>query len=92
MARTPGSRHPASREAARSNQAIPDEDVLRFAGSQNRVLLTLSRKRFMHFHATNPGHAGIIVCSFDADFRASAHRVHAASNPPSNLSTSSSQE
>lgn len=75
-----------SREAARSNQAIPDEDVLRYASSENRVLLTLNRKHFIHLHATSPEHAGIIVCTFDADFRALAHRVHAAINSLSNLS------
>jgi len=59
---------------------------------KSKTMKTLNRKHFIHLHATNPDHAGIIVCTFDADFRASAHRVHAAINSPSNLSTSSSQE
>jgi predicted nuclease of predicted toxin-antitoxin system len=75
-----------SHEAARAGQAMPDEEVLRFAKSENRVLLTLNRKHFIHLHTTSPDHAGIIVCTFDADFKSLAHRVHAAIDSPSNLS------
>jgi predicted nuclease of predicted toxin-antitoxin system len=75
-----------SREAGKSGQAIPDEDVLRFAVSENRVLLTLNRKHFVHLHMASPDHAGIVVCTFDVDFSALAHRVHAAINSLSNLS------
>jgi hypothetical protein len=75
-----------SSEAGKSGQAIPDEDVLRFASSEKRALLTLNRKHFIRLHKTSFEHGGIIVCTFDADFRALAHRVHAAINPQPNLS------
>jgi hypothetical protein len=75
-----------SHEAGKSGQATLDEDVLRFAGSENRVLLTLNRKHFIRLHTTSPDHAGIIVCTFDDDFRALAHRIHAAIGSAANLS------
>jgi len=75
-----------SHEAGKSGQATLDEDVLRFAGSENRVLLTLNRKHFIRLHTTSPDHAGIIVCTIDDDFRALAHRIHAAIGSAANLS------
>jgi hypothetical protein len=74
-----------SYEAGKSGQAIPDEDVLRFACNEKRALLTLNRKHFIRLHGGRPDHAGIIACTFDADFIALAHRVHAAVNSQSNL-------
>jgi hypothetical protein len=47
-----------SYEAGKSGQAIPDEDVLRFARSENRSLLTLNRKHFVDLHKKNSDHAG----------------------------------
>jgi len=73
-------------EAGKAGQAVPDEDVLEFARGDKRVLLTLNRKHFIHLHRTNPDHTGIIVCTFDGDFTALAHRVHAAIESESELS------
>jgi Domain of unknown function (DUF5615) len=75
-----------SHEIGKSGRAIPDEDVLRFANSENRMLLTLNRKHFIRLHTTNPDQAGLIVCTFDTDFRALAHRIHAAIKSTANLS------
>lgn len=65
-------------EAGRANQAIPDEEVLRFAMAGERAVLTLNRKDFIRLHPLFPNHAGIIVCTFDADFRGQAQRIHDA--------------
>jgi len=54
-------------EAGEAGKSVPDEQVLAFASSEGRVLVTLNRKHFIHLHNTNSDHAGIIVCTFDAD-------------------------
>jgi predicted nuclease of predicted toxin-antitoxin system len=66
-----------SRDAGNDNQRIPDEDVLKFSTTQNRILLTLNRRDFIQLHRINPIHSGIVVCTEDADFAALANRIHA---------------
>jgi hypothetical protein len=51
---------------------------LAFAVTETRILITLNRKHFVRLHQVQAEHAGIIVCTFDPDFRALAQRVHAA--------------
>ncbi len=65
-----------SLEAGNANQRIPDEDVLAFSNTQNRILLTLNRRDFIKIHRQNPNHSGIMVCTEDSDFEALAHRIH----------------
>ena len=52
-------------EAGKANQRIPDEDVLAFAISNNRAVLTINRSDFIRLHNLQPNHAGIIVCTED---------------------------
>lgn len=59
-----------------AGQAIPDDDVLAFATSQNRCLITLNRKDFIKLHQQSDTHAGIVVCTVDNDYIALAERVH----------------
>jgi predicted nuclease of predicted toxin-antitoxin system len=61
-------------------QALPDPEVLMLARAQQRALLTLNRRDFIRLHLQNSDHAGIIVCTFDADFVGQAQRIHAALN------------
>jgi hypothetical protein len=66
-----------SHDAGNANRAVPDAEVLAFAATQQRILLTLNRKHFIRIH--NQGslrHCGIIVCTFDADFAGQARRIH----------------
>lgn len=65
-----------SLEAGNANQRIPDEDVLLYSSTQNRVLLTLNRRDFIKLHFQNNQHCGIIVCTSDANFEALAQRIH----------------
>ena len=65
-------------EANQANQKIPDEEVLRFAISKQRVLLTYNRRHFIRLHSTNPIHSGIVVCTEDNDVAALAKRIHEA--------------
>ena len=65
-----------SLDAGNANQRIPDDAVLVYSTSQNRVLLTINRRDFIKLHRQNPIHSGIIVCTEDADFEALAMRIH----------------
>ncbi|MBX2890075.1 MAG: DUF5615 family PIN-like protein [Saprospiraceae bacterium] len=64
-------------EAGKANQRIPDEQVLEFAISENRAVLTFNRKGFFRLHKTTPSHLGIIACTYDADYERLARRIHA---------------
>jgi hypothetical protein len=66
-----------SLEAGNANQSIPDDEVLRFAVTGKRVLLTLNRRDFIQLdRATGGRHAGIVVCTQDADHAGQAKRIH----------------
>jgi hypothetical protein len=67
-----------TQDAGRANQALPDSDVLAFAVSENRAVLTLNRLHFIRLHKNKSNHAGIIVCTFDPDFEGQADRIHEA--------------
>ncbi len=67
-----------TKEAGLANQGIPDEQVLLFAISENRIVLTFDRPDFIRLHRKSPTHAGIIACTEDANSEALAHRIHAA--------------
>ena len=73
------------REAGKADQAIPDDEVLAFATAELRVVLTLNRRDFIHLHAAQPNHAGIIVCTYDVDFIGQAQRIHEAIEVESTL-------
>lgn len=59
----------------KANQAISDEDLLRRAAELERVVLTLNRKDFRRLHLQNINHAGIIICTEDADRLGQARRI-----------------
>jgi Domain of unknown function (DUF5615) len=68
-----------SLDAGNANAAVPDEDVLAFAITENRILLSHNRRHFIRLHqhrATN--HAGLVVCTYDPDFARQAHQIHVA--------------
>ncbi len=56
-------------EAGQAGRAMLDEEVLAFALQEGRALLTMNRRHFIRLHEEQPNHAGIIVCSFDPDFK-----------------------
>ncbi len=63
------------------NTGLPDEDVLAFAISENRVVLTVNRRDFFRLHKLEPGHSGIIACTRDDDIaRLTANINDAISN------------
>ena len=74
-----------TQEAGQSDQSIPDDEVLRFAHAENRVLLTLNRKHFIRLHREVLDHSGIVVCTYDPDFVSQAARIHAVLQEHINL-------
>lgn len=65
-------------ESGKANQTISDENLLAFAVSEGRILVTLNRKHFIRLHSEKPDHAGLAVCTVDPNFKALANRIHAA--------------
>jgi len=65
-------------EAGNANQKISDEEVLAFALSIDRAILTLNRRHFIKLHTLQPDHAGIIVCKDDSNRERLAARIDEA--------------
>jgi len=65
-------------EAEKANQRIPDEDVLAFAISNHRAVLTINRSDFIRLHNLQPSHKGIIVCTEDLNRQRLATQIHEA--------------
>ena len=66
-----------SLEAGNANQGIEDHEVVQFATSQGRAVITQNRRHFQREHTRSSAHAGIITCTVDADYKALAARIHA---------------
>lgn len=67
-------------EAGQAGTRMSDEDVLNYSRQERRALVTLNRRHFIKLHRSNSDHYGIIVCTYDPDFDALAHRIHESLN------------
>lgn len=65
-------------EDGRANKRIPDKDVLERATQLRRIVLTINRRDFRLLHQSQIVHAGIVVCTQDADFTGQADRIATA--------------
>ncbi|MBD2185612.1 DUF5615 family PIN-like protein [Planktothrix sp. FACHB-1355] len=65
-------------EAGKANLKIPDEEVLAFAVSEKRAVLTLNREDFFRLHRLRPEHFGIIACKDDSNRERMAARINEA--------------
>ena len=60
------------------NSGRSDSDVLTFAISNNRTILTQNRRGFIRLHIQQPDHAGIIVCTDDRNVERLATSINEA--------------
>lgn len=65
-------------ETGKANQRLSDDQVLEFAISDERAVLTFNRKHFFRLHRDRSAHCGIVACTYDLDFIALAERIDAA--------------
>ena len=63
-------------EANKAEQKIPDDEVLTFATSLERAVLTLNRHDFIRLHKQKLNHQGIIVCKSNSNWEQLAQRIH----------------
>ena len=77
---------PTSLEAGKANAAVPDSEVLAYASTADRILLSNNRRHFLRIHQRRVGeHAGIVLCTFDPDFHRQAQRIHEAVTAASDM-------
>lgn len=62
-------------EAEKANQKIPDPEVLAFAISQGRAVITQNRRDFIALHNQSQSHAGIVVCTKNLDWNSFAEEI-----------------
>ena len=65
-------------EDGRGNRSLPDGDVLSRATDLGRAILNLNRRDFIKLHLQNEDHAGVVVCTRDADLKSQASRIASA--------------
>lgn len=65
-----------TRDAGKANEAIPDDEVLRFAVANGRALITHNRHDFIRLHSRFPDHEGIVACTENPDFTALAGKIN----------------
>jgi hypothetical protein len=63
------------RETGMAGRKIPDDDVLAFAHTDGRAVLTHNRKHFRHLHRAGRSHSGVVICTEDPNFEALAARI-----------------
>ncbi len=65
-------------EAGNAEQGVPDDQVLAFAISQKRAVLTINRVDFIRLHRRDDNHYGIIVCTNNRDWQQFAALINDA--------------
>jgi hypothetical protein len=65
-------------EAGLAGVGTADPQILAEATRQGRAVLTMNRRDYIALHRADAAHAGIIVCTRDADTDALAEWIHAA--------------
>jgi predicted nuclease of predicted toxin-antitoxin system len=66
-------------EAGQENRRVLDAEVLKFAASMGRILITQDRRDFRRLRdAGSISPRGMLLCTVDADFAGQARRIHEA--------------
>ena len=63
-------------DSGKADSLLPDREVLAFATSDDRCVLTINRRHFIRLHGESSVHSGILVCTLDLDFIGQARRIH----------------
>jgi predicted nuclease of predicted toxin-antitoxin system len=63
-------------DAGKAEQKIPDPEVLYYATSLNRAVLTMNRRDFIRLHAKTPQHQGIVICRSSTNWEKIAQAIH----------------
>ena len=63
-------------DAGKAEQKIPDPEVLHYAISLNRAVLTMNRRDFIRLHAQTPQHKGIVICRSSTNWEKIAQAIH----------------
>jgi hypothetical protein len=66
--------------------SMPDEAVLEFSTTSDRILVTMNRKHFIRLHNQGKPHQGIFVCKYDPDFARLARKIDDVLRKTTNLS------
>ena len=72
-------------DAGNADRGISDDEVLAFAISQERSILTINRDDFIRLHRHNSNHFGIIVCTNNRNWEQFAARIDEAVTKEENL-------
>jgi uncharacterized protein with PIN domain len=65
-----------SYDAGQANQKIPDDQVLSYATSLDRTILTENRQDFITLHHQTSSHSGIVICKADRDYEGKVQLLH----------------
>ena len=71
-----------SHEAGKANLGVSDEQVLAFAHSDDRVLITNNRQDFRRLDGDGRPHVGVVEFTVDIEFSALASRIDGALRDP----------
>ena len=63
-------------EDGKGNGRYPDALILRDATALGRAVVTPNRIDSRRLHTDDADHAGIVLCTYDSDFRGQALRIH----------------
>ena len=58
-----------SYEAGNANQGIPDDLVLAYATTNQRIVITMNRDDFISLHRNKISHSGIIICKSNRNYQ-----------------------
>jgi predicted nuclease of predicted toxin-antitoxin system len=63
-------------DAGKAEQKIPDLEVLQYATSLNRAVLTMNRRDFIRLHNQVSHHEGIVICRSSTNWEKIAQAIH----------------
>jgi hypothetical protein len=72
-------------EEGLANRRTEDNALLSYSSQTGRAVLTHNRKDYVRLHRDHPAHAGIIVCTRDADSERLARHIHDAAGAVASL-------